>query len=164
MICTPKVRHFWGAFALGRYLLFHEFVDCLAQIVNGVFISSGYRIHHTVAHVVFQDHLAGVIQRGTDSGQLHQDLGAIVAFFYHAFDLFQVADGSGKAVDDGLLIFVDMTVGVGQTVGMHIGMFVVMVVAVAVFMIVFMEMFAHGNPFFLRVFPIIPYFAENCKP
>jgi len=136
--------------------LFHELINGLAQVVDGVFIAGAYRVHHAVAHVIFQDHLAGIIQGGADGRQLHQHFGTVITFFHHAFDFFQVADGTGEAVDHCLLIFVDMTVRMGKTVGMHIG--------VLVGMFVIVDVVAHGNPFFLRVFPIIPYFSQNCKP
>ena len=33
--------------------LFHKLVNGLAQIVDGLLISGGYRIHHAVTHVIF---------------------------------------------------------------------------------------------------------------
>ena len=78
--------------------------------------------------MVLQDHLAGVVQSGADSCQLYQHLGAVVALLHHAFDLVQMADGPGKAVDDSFLIFVNMAVGVGNAVGVQIGVIVLMLV------------------------------------
>ncbi len=37
----------------GEHGLFHKLINCQTQIVNGIFISGGNRIHHAVAHVVF---------------------------------------------------------------------------------------------------------------
>ena len=41
-----------------------------------------------------------------------------------------MSDGPGQTVDDGLLIFVDMAVGVGDAVGVEVGVIVFMVVFV----------------------------------
>lgn len=98
---------------------------------------------------------------------MHQHLGAVVALFHHPLYLFQVTDGAGKPVDYGLLIFVDMTVGVGDPVGMEIGMVMVVLVVMFVVVLVVMIMFVfmgirHGNS--SLSFPcIIPYFREFCN-
>ena len=52
---------------------FHEFVDGLAQVVDGGLVPGGDGVHHAVVDVVLQDHLAGIIQGGADGGQLDQD-------------------------------------------------------------------------------------------
>ena len=138
------------------FVLFHEFVDCLAQIVDCFFITGSYRIYHAVPHMVFQNHLAGIIQCRAHSSQLHQHIRTIESFFNHPLDFFQMTDGAGQTIDDRFLIFVDVTVGVMNSMGMHIGMFFIM-------MMVMMRMFVHAiTP--LTVLLIIPYFAENCKP
>ena len=115
-----------------KALLFHKLVDGLTQFVNGLFVSGGHGVHHAVAQMILQDHLAGVIQSGADSGQLYQNIGAILSVFYHAFHLFQMTDGPGQTVDDGFLVFMDMTVGMGDAVLMQIGMAVIMIVVVIV--------------------------------
>ena len=102
----------------GRTGSFHKLVDGKTQAVNGILVSGLHSVHHAVAHMVFQDDLTGVVQSGADSGQLNQDLGAVVAFLHHPLHLFQVADGPGQTVDHSLLVFVDVTVGVGDAVEM----------------------------------------------
>ena len=68
----------------------------------------------------------------TDRRQLHQDLGAVVALLYHSLHLFQVANGPGKAVDDGFLILVHMSMAVWDSVSVEIGVIVVMLVCMVV--------------------------------
>ena len=114
----------------------HKFVNGLTQIVDGLRIACRYRIHHAVPHMVFQNHLAGVVQRGANRGELNQNLRAVVALLHHPFHLFQMSDGPGQPVDDGLLVFVDMTVGMGDAVGVEVGVVVFMVVRMAVLMVV----------------------------
>ena len=50
----------------------HEFIDGVAQIGDGLFVTGGDSIHHAVAHVILEDHFAGVFQRGTYRRQLYQ--------------------------------------------------------------------------------------------
>ena len=126
--------------------LFHKFIDGLTQIIDGLRISRRHCVHHAVPHVVFQNHLAGVIQGGADSGKLNQHLGAVVALLHHSLHLFQMPDGPGQAVDDSLLVLMDMAVGVGNAVGVEVGviMFVVMLMDMIVFVVVVMiVMFRH---------------------
>lgn len=84
--------------------------------------------------MVLQDDLSGIVQGGTHRRQLHQHLRAVVALLHHPFHLFQVSDGPGQAVDNGLLILMHMAVGVGDAVGMEIGVivFVIMIVVMRV--------------------------------
>ena len=146
-------------------LLLHEFIDGLTQLINGSSVSSGYRIHHAVAQMVLQDHLACIIQGRPDRGQLDQHLGAIVSLLHHPLHLFQVADGAGQTVNHRLLIFVNVTVGVGNAMGMEPGMVVLMVVMlVVVVLVVLVMMFAHYDPSFCGFFPIIRHFAPLRKP
>ncbi len=56
-------------------------------------MARGNRIHHTVTHVILQDHLAGIIQSRPDSRQLDQHIGAILSVLHHPTYLFQMADG-----------------------------------------------------------------------
>ena len=60
-----------------------------------------------------------------------------------------MADGTGQAVYNGFLIFVNMSVGVGNPVGMEIGvvMFVVMLVLVVMRMVMYV-LFRHGASLF----------------
>ncbi len=115
------------------HLSFHEFIDCLTQIVDGVLVTGSYRVYHAVAHVVFQDHLAGVVQGGTYRRQLDENLRAVVTLLHHPLHLFQVTDGAGQPVQHGLLIFVDMAVAVGNAMGVEIGMVMLMLVVAAAF-------------------------------
>lgn len=64
--------------------------------------------------MVFQDHLAGVIEGGADSRKLHQHFGAVLTCLHHCLHLFQMTQGTGNPVDDGLLVLVDMTMNVGN--------------------------------------------------
>ena len=57
-----------------RTCLFHKFVHSFAEAVDGVLISGCHRIHHAVVDMVFEDYLAGVVQRRAHSGQLNQHL------------------------------------------------------------------------------------------
>ena len=136
-------------FRQGGLNLFHKLVDGLAQVVDGVFITGGYRVHHTVVDMVFQNHFARIVQGRTDRRQLDQNFRTVIALFHHPLDLFQVADGPGKAVDDRFLIFVDMAVGMGKTVGVHIGMVV--------------DLFLHCSAFFL-CFPYHTLFWRKLQP
>ena len=74
--------------------------------------------------MILQDHLARIVQGRTDRRQLDQDFGAVDAVLHHPLHLLQVADGPGQTVDNGLLIFVDMAVGMGQALGMLVDMVV----------------------------------------
>ena len=143
--------------ASGR--LFHEFVNGLAQVVDCAFIPGGYRIHHAVAHVILQDHLACVIQGRAYSSQLDQNLGTVVALFHHALDFFQMADGPGKPVDHRFLVFVDMAVGMGDAVGVHIGMVVFMIMVV----MMVVDMVCHGKPSRKRDFSYHTRFFSNLQ-
>ena len=109
------------------FVLLHKLVNGLAQVFNGVFVSCCHCVHHAVTHMVLQDHLAGVVQGGTDCSQLDQHFGAVIALLHHGLDLVQMADGPGQAIDDGFLIFVDVAMGVGDAVGVEIGMVVGMI-------------------------------------
>lgn len=33
-------------------MLFHELVNGLAQVINGIFVSGGYGVHHAVAEMI----------------------------------------------------------------------------------------------------------------
>ena len=137
--------------------LFHKLVHCLTQIVDGIFVSGRHRIHHTMAHMVFQDDLARIVQCAAHRRQLDEHLGALVPLLHHPLHLFQMPDGSSQAIDHRFLILVDMTVGMGDAVGVHVGMIVFVI------MIVFGVMFCHSFAS-LYIFSIIPYFYPTCKP
>ena len=119
----------------GRFLLLHKFIDGLAQIIDGVCIAGGNGIHHAVAHMILQDDLAGIIQRGADCCQLDKDFRTILPFFYHPLHLFEMADGPGQTVDYRFLIFMNMSMRMGDTVGMQISvvMFLLLIVSGGVF-------------------------------
>ena len=120
--------------------LLHKLIDGGTQLIDGGGIAGGDSIHHAVAQVILQNHLARIVQRGADSSQLHQHLGTIVAALYHPLDLLEMTDGPGQTVDHCLLIFVDMAVGVGDAVGMHIGMIVFVSMLVMLVMMIIMGM------------------------
>ena len=126
--------------------LFHELVNSCAEVINGGLIAGGHRIHHTVAHVILQDHLSCIIQCGAHCRKLNQHLGTVLPAFYHSFDFLQVPDSPGEAVEYRFLIFMNMTVGMGNSVGMHIGVvanFLAMVMGVLRNR--FMGMLRHGK-------------------
>ena len=102
--------------------LFHELVDGLAKVIHGIRIPGSHRIHHTVAHMVLQNHLARIVQGGTHRRQLHQNFGTVVALLHHPLLLFQMADGTGQTVNYCFLVFVDMSVTVGHAVGVNMQM------------------------------------------
>ena len=97
--------------------------------------------------MILQDHLAGVVQGGADGSQLDEHLGAVVPLLHHPLDLLQMADGPGQAVNDCLLIFVDMAVGVGDAVGVEVGVvvFLLLLMIVAMAVLVFVK-FGHTQP------------------
>ena len=99
--------------------LFHKFFDGFTQVIDGVFISGLDGVDHTVADVVAEDHLAGVVDGAADRRQLDEHIGAVVPLLHHPLDLVQVTDGPGQTVDDCLLVLVDMAVGVGDAVLVH---------------------------------------------
>ena len=90
--------------------------------------------------MVLEDHFSCVIQGGSHCRQLHQHLGAVIAFLHHPLHLFQMPDGPGQAVDHRLLIFVNMAVGMGDPVGMEIGMVMLVVMRMVMVMVVGMVM------------------------
>lgn len=131
--------------------LFHKLINGLAQVIDGGLVPGSHGIDHAVAHMVLENDLSRVIQGGTDGGQLNQHLRAVLSFFYHPLDLFQVADGPGEPVENGFLVFVDMAVGVGNAMGVEIFVIVYM------FVVMFMN-FGHGDtcfPYFLHYTPIL---------
>ena len=134
--------------------LFHELVDGGTQVIDGALIACGYRVHHAVAQVVLQNHLAGIIQGGADSCQLNQHFGTVGAFLHHLLHLFQMAQSPGQTVNDGFLVFVDVTMAVGNAVGVEIGMIL------AVF-----GMFHRADLSFRgKIYFIIPTFGLFRKP
>ena len=56
-------------------------------------------------------------------------------------------DGPGQTVDDGLLVLVDMAVGVGDAVGVEVGVvvFLLLFMIVAMAVLVFVK-FGHTQP------------------
>lgn len=110
--------------------LFHKFINGTAKIIDGIFIAVSHRIHHAVAKMILQNHLSGVVNGGTNRSQLNQHLGTVVSFFYHPFHLLQMTNGPGKPVNDGLLIFVNMTVDMGNSVGMERNMVMIWMVRI----------------------------------
>ena len=142
--------------------LLHKLVDGFAQVFDGFRVSGGDRVHNTVAHMVFQDDLAGVVQRRPDGCQLDEHLGAVISLLHHPAHLFQMTNGACQTVDDGFLVFVDMTVGMGDAVGVEIFMVVVIVaVMVFVFMVVIVAMI-HGIP--LLLIHYTPFFHHPQAP
>ena len=105
-------------------LQFHVFFNGVAQILDGFRIPGSHRVHHTVAHMILQNHLPGVVNGGTHRRQLNQNLRAVASVLHHPLDLFQMADSAGQTVDDGFLIFMDVTVRVGDSMGVQIGVVV----------------------------------------
>ena len=59
-----------------------------------------------------------------------------MAVLHHPLDLFQMPDGPGQPVNDGLLVFVDVPVGVGDAVGVEVGVVVFVFLLMAVLMFV----------------------------
>ena len=124
----------------------------MAEILDGIRVTGGHGIHHAVAHMVLQYHLAGVVDGASHGCQLDQNLGAVGALLHHPLYLLQMADGPGQTVDDSLLVFVNMAVGMGNAVSMHIG--------VVVFVMMFLQ-----KPFLLPLFRyIILHFRISRKP
>ena len=69
-----------------------------------------------------------------------------MSLLHHSLHLFQMPDGPGQAVDDSLLVLVDMAVGMGNAVGVEVGvvMFVVMLMdMIVVVFVVMIVMFRH---------------------
>ena len=109
-------------------------------------------VHHAVANVVIEDHLTGVVQRTADGGQLNEDIGTVTALLHHSLDLVQVTDGPGQTVDDGLLILVNVTVGMGEALLVHqlvVVMMVMMIVVMVMMTMMVVVMFVHWGISFL---------------
>ena len=115
--------------------LLDEFLDGGAELVDSLLVALLNGVHDAVAQVILKDDLAGVVEGAADGGELHQHLAAVVALLDHPFHLFQMADGPGQPVDDGLLVLVDMAVAV------TVGVAVVMLMVVAMLMIMLMAVF-----------------------
>lgn len=118
-----------------RRLLLDELLDGGAELVDGLLVALLDCVHDAVAQVVLQDDLAGVVQGAADGGELDQHLAAVVALLDHPFYLFQVADGPGQPVDDGLLVLVDM--GMAVTVAVRVAVVVLMAVLMLMLVVVF---------------------------
>ena len=125
--------------------LLHKLIDSLAKLIDGGFISGSHRIHHTMAHMILQNDLAGIVQSGANRSQLHQHFGTSATVLYHTTDLFQVAGSPGQTIDHCLLIFVNMAVRMGNAVGMLVSVLMLVVVFVGM-MVVFVDMLTHGKP------------------
>ena len=63
-----------------------------------------------------------------------------------------MTDGPGQPVEDGFLVFVDMTMGMGDAVGVEICVIVMFV------------MVGHVNSSGKRFYRIISHFLGLCKP
>lgn len=70
--------------------------------------------------------LGGIVERGADGGDLHEDFGAVSPLFHHALDGLQMPYRAGKAIHNGLglgmLMRVGMGMGMHRAIGMNIGM------------------------------------------
>ena len=96
--------------------LFDELVDCLAEAVKRLFVVPFDRVDDAVLDVVLQNDLADVVDGGADSGDLDEDLAAITAVLDHPAHGFQMPDGAGEAVEDGLRVFMDVAVCAARVV------------------------------------------------
>ena len=67
-----------------------------------------------------------------------------------------MADGTGQPVHNGLLILVDVAVGMGQAVGVQVG---VLLLGQG-----FVNVIFHGSASFFKAFPIITDFSPHHKP
>ena len=91
---------------------FDIFVDGLAQIVDGLLVAFAGGINDAVLQMILKNHLAGIVNGGAHSGDLNKYIRAVAPVLNHASDRLQMADGAGKAVEDGLGVFVGMAVPV----------------------------------------------------
>ena len=91
-------------------------------------------VDDAVLDMVLQDHLADVGDCRADRGDLDKDLAAVAAVFDHLPHGFQMPDGAGEAVEDGLGVFVHMAVALGVVVAVCVFMVVVRVVDVGLVM------------------------------
>ena len=82
---------------------------------------------------------------------------------HHSLHLFQVTNGTGKAVDHRFLIFVDMAMGVGDAMGVLIGVIVVFRVFVMMIMVMIV-MITHFSPSSPSFFLIILFINKFRKP
>ena len=73
-------------------------------------------VDDAVLDVVLQDDLADVVDGGADSGDLDEDLAAITAVLDHPAHGFQMPDGAGQAVQDGLRVLMDVAVCAARVV------------------------------------------------
>ena len=158
-------------------LLFHIFINCLAQIVNCLLIAFPGGVDDAVLKMVLQYDFAGVVNGAPDGGDLDQHFGAIPAFLHHAPHGLQMPDGPAQAVEHGLGVLVGMGMAVGTVavpVIMVVVMVVIMVMAVADAQPVhdFVGLFFGGNIVDMLVLhgihlayaAILPYESIFCKP
>ena len=63
--------------------LFYKLLDGPVELVDGLPVMVLHRLHNTVLQVVFQDHLAGIVQGAAHSSQLDEHLGAVPPLLHH---------------------------------------------------------------------------------
>ena len=112
------------------FFLFDKFIDGLAEIGDGLLIAQLDGGDDAVLDMILEDHLADVGDRRADRSDLDEDLAAVAAVFDHLPHGFQMPDGAGEAVEDGLGVFVHMAVALGVVVAVCVLMVVVSVVDV----------------------------------
>ena len=91
-------------------ILFYILVDGFAQIVNGLLVTFAGGVDDAVFQMVLKDDFSGVVDGRAHRRNLHEHLRTISAILNHAPDGLQMADGAGKAVQNGLGVFVGMGV------------------------------------------------------
>ena len=106
--------------------LLEEFIDRGAQVADGLLVALLHGIDDAVLDVILQDHLADVGDRCAHGGDLDEHLAAVPAVGDHLPDRFQMADGAGQPVQDGLRVFVHMAVAVRGVVAVRVVMRLVM--------------------------------------
>ena len=89
---------------------FHELVDCLTQRIECLLVVMLDSVDDAVLDMILQDDLADVVDGGADGGDLDENLAAITAALDHPAHGFQMPDGAGQAVQDGLRVLMDMSV------------------------------------------------------
>lgn len=70
--------------------LFQKPVNGIVEVLDDLIVALPDGFNDALADVVFQDEVAGVVNSGSNGGELDQDLATVGIAFHHAFDGFNV--------------------------------------------------------------------------
>ena len=81
-------------------MLFHELFYGLVKCIDGFKIVRIHGVNYTVLYVVLQYDLGSAVQRGSNRGQLHEYIGAVLVVLDHLLDLLEMTYSSREPVYD----------------------------------------------------------------